>query len=171
MSCYTVSHCILLNLDSGKKYITDLLFVFTQETNPFKVAIDKDKKILDLYEKAGQSNQHVATWLNLMSLQPSNFEPINVDTSSAKNEEELFLLVCSNTKNQQKLFVYSHQNWTNFKYDTNNLIVYRGVPVQVLDRDEAINELHPSNQTSINAYNSVLATSQSTISGVTHARS
>lgn len=163
MACYTLSNCILNNLVAGKKYITDLLFVFTQESNPYKIALDTSNRILGLYESAGQSNEHVANWLSLMSYQPSNFETINADTSSAQNTEEIFLLVCSMTKSQQKLIVHSHESWQYFNYVSDRTIFYCGKPIRVFDRDEAILELNPSSHSSITAYGSVIAANQSTI--------
>lgn len=163
MACYTLSNCILQNLVAGKKYITDLLMVFTQEANPFKVALDKSNRIIDLYETAGQTNEYVANWLSLMSYQPSNFETINVDASSATNIEEVFLKVCSKTNSQQKLIVHSHEGWQNFSYQAEKVIVYDNKPIRVFDRDEAIHELNPATASSITAYGSVIATNQSTI--------
>lgn len=168
MGCYTLSHCVLVNLDSGKKYITDLLMVFTQEKNSFKVALDKSHRIIDLYEEAGQNNQIVATWLQLMSYMPTNFEIINIDTSSAKNEEELFLSVCSSIKSQNKLIIYSHERWQHFKYNSERVIYYNNIPILIFDRDEAIHELNATQCSTINAYNSVIATDKSTIKDVSH---
>ena len=122
MACYTLSNCILNNLDAGKKYITDLLLVFTQESNPYKVALDRSNRIIELYEIAGQKSEYVANWLSLMSYQPSNFEQINCDTVSAINDEEIFLKVCSKTNSQQKLIVHSHEGWQNFNYETDKVI-------------------------------------------------
>jgi hypothetical protein len=163
MACYTLSNCILKNLVAGKKYITDLLMVFTQEANPFKVALDKSNCIMDLYENIGETNVHVASWLSLMSYQPSNFEIINIDVSSVSNTEELFLKVCSSTKIQQKLIVHSHEGWQNFSYHDEKVIVYDNKPIRVFDRDEAIHELNPAAGSSIIAYSSVIATNQSII--------
>ncbi len=163
MACYTLSNCILHNLVAGKKYITDLLMVFTQESNPFKVALDKSNRIIDLYETAGQTNEYVANWLSLMSFQPSNFEPINIDVSSATNNEEIFLKVCSKTNSQQKLIVHSHEGWQNFSYQADKVIFYDSKPIRVFDRDEAIHELNPVSASSITAYGSVIAANQSTI--------
>ena len=122
MACYTLSNCILQNLVAGKKYITDLLMVFTQESNPFKVALDKSNRIIELYETAGQTNEYVANWLSLMSYQPANFETINIDTSTISNIEEIFLKVCSKTNSQQKLIVHSHEGWQNFSYQGEKVI-------------------------------------------------
>lgn len=163
MASYTLSNCILMNLDAGKKYITDLLMVFTQESNPFKVALDKSDRIMNMYEKEGNKNEYVASWLSLMSYQPSNFETINIDTNAASNDEEVFLSVCSQTKSQQKLIVHSHEGWQNYNYNANKIIVYNNKPIHVFDRDEAIHELNPGTSSSITAFGSVIATGQSTI--------
>lgn len=168
MACYTLSDCILNNLNAGKKYITDLLMVFTQESNPFKVALDKSNRIIDLYESAGQENEYVANWLSLMSFQPSNFETINIDTSTAINNEEIFLKVCGKTNSQQKLIVYSHEGWQYYSYESDKVIIYDTKQIKILDRDEAIHDLNPITPSSITAYNSIIATNQSTITDSTN---
>ena len=166
MSSYTLSNCILTNLDAGKKYITDLLMVFTQEWNPSKVALDKSDRIMNLYYDAGQKNEYVANWISLMAHEPSNFETINVDTSNASSDEEIFLKVCSQTKCQQKLIVHSHESWQNYNYEEDKVMFYDKKPIRVFDRDEAIHELKPSTTGSITAYSSVIATNQSTITDI-----
>ena len=118
---------------------------------------------MDLYETAGQTNAQVANWLSLMSYQPSNFETINIDASSAANTEEVFLKVCSKTNSQQKLIVHSHEGWQNFNYQGDKVIIFESKPIRVFDRDEAIHELNPAISSSIIAYGSVVASNQSTI--------
>jgi hypothetical protein len=168
MVCYTLSNCLLENLDAGKVYISDILMVFTQQNNPFKVALDKSDRIMDLYQKAGEKDYNVAYWLTLMSYKPSSFEIINVDTSSSLNEEEVFLSVCSKTKSQQKMIVYSHEGWQYYGYSSANVVHYNDIPVQVYDRDEAIRELNtslaPKSLTTIYATDSVIAADHSSIS-------
>ena len=166
MACYTLSNCILMNLNAGKKYITDLLMVFTQESNPHKVALDKTDRIINMYEEEGGKNEYVASWLSLMSYAPSNFETINVDANSATNNEEVFLKVCSKTNSQQKLIIHSHEGWQNYNYEIDKTIIYDSKAIRVFDRDEAIHELNSPLQNSITAYNSVIATDQSTITDI-----
>lgn len=157
MSCYTLSNCLLDNLELDKKYISDVLMVFTQ-SNPFKVALDKSNRILDIYAEIAGKNETVATWLNLMTMKPTSFETINVDVISVKEVEEIFLKVCSSTKSQQKVIVSSHERWTSFKYFIPQTILYDNIQVKVYDRDEAIPELHPpTSNTSITATNSTVA--------------
>ena len=163
MACYTLSKCIANSIIVGKKYITDLLMVFTQESNPYKIAVDKTKRILNIYEEIGQENEFFANWLALMSFQPANFEFINIDVENIVNDEELFLKVCSSTKSQQKLIVHSHECWETFCYDGPSIIVYNHVPVRILDRDEAIEDLKNYNSSTIHAYSSIIATNHSNI--------
>jgi hypothetical protein len=158
MASYTLSNCILNNIELDKKYITDVLMVFTQQSNPFKVALDKGDKILGLYETVAQKNEFAAYWLSLMSMKPSSFESIDIETNDDVNEEEIFLKVCSSTKSQQKLIVMSHESWQYYRYDSPKVITYNNIPVRVFDRDEAISELNPTNSTtSIMATNSTVA--------------
>lgn len=164
MACYTLSDCVLKNLNNCDKYITDLVLVFTNSQNNLKIILDKDNKIMDLYKIAAQTNYDASYWLTLMSHKVQKFETINVDTLSISDSEELFLKVCSKTKNQQKLIVDSHQNWRNFNYKTTNVIEYNNIPLTILDKDDAIFELNQqTQQTIIFANNSILATQNSSI--------
>lgn len=164
MASYTLCDCILSNIELDKKYITDLLMVFTQQTNPFKVAIDKSGCIIDRYEKIAGKSEIISTWLFLMTMKPSSFETINIDVSHIEDDDEVFLEVCSSTKNQQKTFVNSHERWRNVKYISPNKLDYDNKLIFVYDRDEAIHELHQPNSTmTINALNSTLAIDGSTI--------
>jgi hypothetical protein len=162
MGCFTLSNCILEQSELDKKYIADVLMVFTQ-TNPFKVALDKSHKIIGLYETIGQTNEFVAYWLSLMSMKPTSFETINIETNDATNDEEIFLKVCSATNNQHKLIVLSHEKWQYYKYDFPKIIIYNKVPVLIFDRDEAIVELNPIVSSTINAFSSVVAANNSSI--------
>lgn len=164
MAAYTLSKCILENVNAGKKYITDLLFVFTRETNPHKVIVDSRKVIIDIYTDLASSNEFIATWLQLMSHQPSNFESIDVDLSNISNDEEIFLRVCCETKSQQKLIVYTHEGWKNYNYHTDRVIFYNNKYINILDRDEAIQDLNATNTSNITAFSSIIATDHSSIS-------
>lgn len=163
MAAYTLSKCILENINAGKKYITDLLFVFTRDANPHKVVIDSKNVIIDIYTQVAGSNEFIATWLQLMSHQPSNFEPINVDLSTVSNDEEIFLKVCCETRSQQKLIVFTHEGWKNYNYHSDGVIFYNNKYISILDRDEAIQDLNSMNTGSITAFGSIIATNQSSI--------
>ncbi|SMD44203.1 hypothetical protein SAMN00777080_2821 [Aquiflexum balticum DSM 16537] len=163
MAAYTLSKCILENINAGKKYITDLLFVFTRDSNPHKVTVDSQNIILDIYTQLAKSNEFIATWLQLMSHQPSNFEPINVDLSSVSNDEEIFLKVCCETKSQQKIIVFTHEGWKYYNYHSDKVIHYNNKFIYVLDRDEAIQDLNFVNSANITAFGSIIAANQSSI--------
>jgi hypothetical protein len=161
MACYTLCNCLLSNLELDKKYITDVLMIFPQQSNAHKIALDKSNMILNMYAQIAEKNEIIATWLSLMSMKPSSFETINVDVSKEPSEDEVFLKVCSSTKSQQKAIVNSHERWINYK---GKIIMYNSVQVTVYDKDEAIVELTPlSSNTIINATNSTVATDSSKI--------
>lgn len=50
MAIYTVSPDLLRNIEKGQEiYFTDILFVFAQKNNHFKVAKDKNGIVIDTY--------------------------------------------------------------------------------------------------------------------------
>lgn len=157
MSTYTLCDCLLNHLDLDKKYITDVLMVFPQQNNPFKISLDKSNKILNTYGSIAEKNDIVATWLNLMTMKPSSFETIDVDLSQEDDMDEIYLTVCSSTKSQQKTIVNSHERWKKHKYNSAGIIIFKDVPVLVYDRDEAILDLNPTLSNNVTAIGSVVA--------------
>ena len=112
MICYTLSDCVLNNINiapNPKEILTDLLMVFAQNNNPYKIAIDKKGKIIDIYSRT--DNPAILYWLQIMSDFPKSWECINVENfDSVKTQEESFLLLCSQTTDKM-LIVYSHNEW------------------------------------------------------------
>ncbi|MDR2954743.1 MAG: hypothetical protein LBV43_06660 [Prevotella sp.] len=163
MPYYTLSDCVLRKGSTEKKYVANLLWTFVQENNPYKVVLDSGGSIIDIYNEIGENDPIIATWLRFMSDNPSNFEPIDIDLNGKQNNEEIFLSVCSSTAIQKKIIVFSHQGWKHYTYSAGNTIIYEGVPIQVLNGDEAILEMQPRNL--IKAENSIVVTSGGTVSG------
>ncbi len=166
MSCFTISDNIKESICFGKKYITELLYVFLSSSNSFKVSLDTSDVIIDIYSSVARKDEFFSNWLTLMSHEPSNFEKIDIDVSSVENKEEVFLKVCSKTKAQQKMIVHSHESWSRFNYLKKNIISYNGKNIIIFDRDEAIIELSKEkgdSYTNISAKNSIIATGGSKI--------
>lgn len=78
-----------------------------------------------------------------MACQPATFEPVDVDVSMLTCEETMFLKVCKETQNHNKLIYYSTQNIKKHTC-TNNVISFENKAIQILDRDQARQELTPS---------------------------
>jgi len=116
------------------------LFVFTQRTNSFKVSKDTKGDIINSYLAIEKNGDTIKTWLDLMSFKPSPFEQITVDLSHIDCEETKFLKICKETKNQNKLIVYTQQNLNKHKCE-NSFVLFEETAIQILDRDEARNEL------------------------------
>jgi len=141
MAVYTVSPDLLRNIEKDEGiYFTDILFVFTQRNNPFKVSKDKNGDIIKSYMDIKENGETIKTWLDLMSFKPSPFEPIDVDLSSIVCEETKFMKVCKETKSQNKLILYTQQNITKHKCE-NRIVLFEDTAIQILDRDEARQEL------------------------------
>lgn len=141
MAIYTVSPDLLRNIEKGQEiYFTDILFVISQKNNHFKVAKDKKGIVFDAYASIEENKETIATWLNLMACQPASFEPIDIDISNLKCEEIMFLKVCKETQNHNKLICYSTQNIKKHSC-TNNIVNFENKAIQILDRDQARQEL------------------------------
>ncbi|OUO14725.1 hypothetical protein [Bacteroides sp. An322] len=170
MICYTLSDCILKNLERApnrKEIITDILMVFAQNNNHHKLAIDRDGKIIQIYSNI--QNPAIAYWLQLMADFPCSWEPISIENiDNAKTDEEIFLLVCSQTFDKT-LIVYNHNGWTQKLYEEDKVISYNGTYIKVFDREEAIKLFSsPENcsQPPLIIKNSIIAQDRSHINNV-----
>lgn len=154
MSVYTILPDLLRNIEKDEGvYFTDILFVFTQRTNPFKVSKDKSGHIINSYLLVEENLHIIKTWLDLMSFKPSPFEVIDIDISNIENEETKFLKLCKETRVQNKLILYSQQNIKEYEC-VDNRIDFEGTAILLLDRDVArleLNEVKVNGDTYINS--------------------
>ena len=163
MICYTLSDCVLKNIstDANKKEIVnDLLNVFPQKNNPHKVVVDRHDKIIEIYESLiDDDNPAIFYWLQNMGDFPKSWEPIDVNNiEQATTNEDIFLMVCSQTKDKL-LIAYSHNGWTREQYYHKRNILFGNTPIRVLDRDDSIKLLALSQndaESEISTYNSDL---------------
>lgn len=164
MAVYTVSPDLLKNIDKEDGiYFTDILFVFTQRGNPFKVAKDKNGNVIECYKRISINGDIIKTWLDLMTFRPSPFETINVDLSAIQCEETKFFKVCKETKGQNKLILYSIQNLQKYSC-RDSIVMFEDVGIQILDRDIARNELLVASKGGDTYINSQVAQGNSQIS-------
>lgn len=139
MSIYTVSPCFMTNIDaSDMDYFRKVLFSFLNGSN--KVAKDEKGRVIEIYSGISKYGDIIHAWLSLMSFKPSRFEPITIDLDQVDGEENKFLMLCSRTKGQHKMIVYSIQNVSCEVYNVNRTD-YEGVTVELLGKDDAVNEL------------------------------
>lgn len=169
MICYTLSSCVLKNIDpTDKLTIVNFLMYFPQDANPYKLVVDRDGKILDIYHQIAASNPGLAYWLTLMSDYPKSWEVIDtINECNGLTENEVFLYICSVT-DDKKLIVHNHHGWTRDLYIKNRTINYNNTEINVYDRDEVSKEIAvPRGNTTIVNINEVrqsqLAIGDSTI--------
>jgi len=141
MSTYTISPDFFQSVEKDEGvYFSEVLFVFTQRGNPFKVSRDKNGDIIDVYKNIKENADIIKTWLELMSYKPSTFEKIDIDLSEIECLETKFLTLCQQTKSENNLIVYSKQNIKKFECK-NSKIVFDKTSISVLDKDDACLEL------------------------------
>ena len=92
MGIYIIAPCFLENI-SEKKYITEVLLPFTQE-NTLAVGVDHENIIYDIYALLAEKRPELASWLSLMSYEPSSFVRITKIDSAIVEIVEKFLFVC-----------------------------------------------------------------------------
>lgn len=125
-----------------KPYFNEMLLVFTQSTNSYKVAIDTEGTIVDLYNSIAESNDLIATWLHLMAISPSNFEPIDkIELAKPKCECEIYILLASKIAGEKRLITNSIQDLKLYQFKGSKIIDYDSIDIRVYDKDDALNEL------------------------------
>lgn len=141
MGVYTISPDLLRNIEKDEGvYFTDILFVFTQRANTFKIAKDRKGEVINCYQAIKTNGEIIKTWLDLMSFNPSPFEAIDIDLSGIDCEETKFIKICKETRSQNKLITYTHQNIKKHMCES-GVITFESTAITVLDRDEARQEL------------------------------
>lgn len=145
MNLFVISPCLLSNIDTKTKtHYTSILNVFADTEKPQKVAIDKNNKLLTLYENIAVERKDVSLmgWLRLMSKVPDSFERIVDVKKQFANDKELCLFVCKHIVNKRKpMIVWSRQAFAEFNFTVENEVEYEGSLILLLDRDEAKNVL------------------------------
>ena len=143
MSVYAVSSELLRNIKEPKPYFNELLIVFTFSTNPLKVGVDTGGKILDEYAEIASKNPLVATWIQIMSNQPENFEPIcEISDLDLKCRTELYIKLAKEVVGSKRLIVSTKQELRGFNFNGGKICEYEGIELLVLDKDEALLEVH-----------------------------
>jgi len=162
MICYTLSDCVLknINTDPRKKEIkSDLLGVFPQSNNPHKVVIDRAGKIIDIYDSIAEE-AGVFYWLQIMGDFPSSWEPVDVDDiDELTKNEDVFMKVCSQTADKL-LITYNHNGWTKNLYCINRFIQFDNLILRVLDREEAMKILALSEPEALELVSEIKSESQ-----------
>jgi len=167
MSTYTISPDFLKTIDKEEQnYFSNILFVFTNRTNTFKITKDRNSEIISIYKSIPQNADIIKIWLELMSYSQSPFEKVDIDVSNIKCIETKFVKICKETKGSNNLIVYSAQNLSKFNC-TEKKIEFEGVNINILDRDDASAELNKKSG-NITILNSQVATHGSQINKSTN---
>ncbi len=139
MAIYTVSLNFLDNLETSEmSYIGSVLFCFTNNQHPDKLAVDKNKIILNKYIDVVDSRfaDIVRSWVDMLSYIPSSIEKIDVDLTGITDNEEICLALCSGINGTKQMIVYSMAALKT-DIDNDNCVSYHGHRIKILDRDEA----------------------------------
>jgi hypothetical protein len=148
MICYTLSDCVLSYFlkDTINKQIPSLLWRFVDGNNSHKLILDREGKMIDCYLEFAKDNHIIENWLEYMGHTPTSWELIDVENlEKATSNQELFLMVCSQTEDKM-LIVHSHNGWTKGKYYHKRNILYNDTGIRILDRNEAITLLSSSEE-------------------------
>ncbi len=137
MAVYTISLNLFENLQpSDLSYLACILFCFTNDENPAKLAVDKKHIILSKYKDFSRHGDIIKTWIDMLSNLPSSIEQIDVDLEGLADSEQMCLALCSRTNGSKQMIVYSMAS-IQAEIDDNNCICHNGHRIKILDRDEA----------------------------------
>lgn len=148
MAIYTLSMNFIDGVGENHSHLHNVFLKFPNPDCEHKAAMDKSKKLLELYIQSSKSNVDLLKWLEWMSHSSGTyFETIDITIPENISEEELYLKVASATKAYKKIIVGNHQCWENFDYMIGcNKILYDNKEITILDREEAYKELNESSK-------------------------
>lgn len=159
MGLYTLTNNLIENIESSDIYLFgSVLGVFNNIMSGHKLAIDKNKVALGIYTQAHVNEdvrQYYATWLQLFSEvldKVCEFVPVELDDSIGS--DEAFLKIASSINGKRNLIVYSRNNNCPYRCNDRNEIVFNGITINTLDKDEASIELNNKIDISTNGANS-----------------
>jgi hypothetical protein len=148
MAIYTLSMNFIDGISGNHSHLHNVFLRFPNPDCEHKAAMDKSKRLFNIYANASANNVDLLKWLEWMSHTPDTyFEIIDIVIPEETPEEEIYLMVASATKAYKKIIVGNHQCWQNFDYINGcNKIVYNDREITILDREEAYKELNDSNK-------------------------
>lgn len=135
MSQYTV--CTELIKYCGKpenvKYLTNILFVFTQE-NPCKICVDDGEKLLlNEYKSIALNSESLRIWIDLLTNKSiPGIEFIKIDNNH-KTITELLFSVCANSYDKN-FVVKTKQDY----FESKELILKNGI--NLIDKDVFVDD-------------------------------
>lgn len=154
MNIFIISLDFLENIKpENLHYLSDILFIFTNTNNDYKVAVDSGNEIWSMYHKVENNAEYIKIWLDLLTYIPNCTETINVDLKSVENVEDKFLELCANIRGKRQMIVYSKQN-ISLEVDCNDNVEYQGKKILLLDKEQArliLNDRNIINNNFINA--------------------
>jgi hypothetical protein len=153
MSVYTLSMNFIDCVGGNRSHLHNVFLKFPNPDCEHKAAMDKSKRLLDLYINGAKNNVDLLKWLEWMShTQETCFETININVPEITSEEEVYLMVAAATKPFKKVIVGNHQYWQNFDYiNGSNKILYSNKEITILDCEESYREFNQQNSiTNIN---------------------
>ena len=146
MAIYTLSLNFIDRVGENHSHLHNVFMKFPNPDCEHKAALDKSRKLYDIYVSASANNVDLLKWLEWMTHKNGTyFQVIDVKIPDNTPEEEIYLMVAAATKAYKKIIVDNHQCWQNFDYSNGtNKINYKGEEITILDKDEAYKELNHS---------------------------
>ena len=146
MACYTLSNCVLENLEENR-YTTDLLFVFIQE-NEHQIAFDKSGIIIEIYSTTIQNipdfNIKIGAIYWLSSIKEKKWG-VNIDNT----DDDIFMAVCGKTADKRMIVSSVNEcQWAGrISPSPERMYSHKNDSIKILNKDEAILELKPKTTT------------------------
>lgn len=149
MNNFSVSSCLLKEIENNKKLATGILNKICDDSTPYKVVVDRAGVILDLYNELGNQSQSVAVWISYLTKPPLQIEFVDIKLNKDDDEIIKFIETAAQIRNDKQLIVHSHNNIpSTISYEEGNIIEYKGNKIKVLNSGEAIDKF--SIQTNVN---------------------
>lgn len=163
MNVFTVSADFIKNIQRDSLfYFADVLFLFPQTYNDYKVAVDSKGVVLEIYEKIDTNKEFIKVWLDLLANNRGSMEVIDANIEAIPDDYKKFLKLCIETNGSSQLIVYSKQSLKQYPV-SGDRVSFEGFEIILFDRDQIRSHLNQKVTNQINISGSQIATQGSSI--------
>lgn len=157
MAIFTLKSSVLKELNSNRRVISGILYSFSSEFTDKTIAVDDQNILLSEYAEIAEKCEHVAGWLDLISkFHDPLYVKIPIKKELIENDESIYFVICTGTKNERVIIVDSHQEWQHHEYASEGIILFEELPIKILDKNEAVKELQETKTTINNIQNETI---------------
>lgn len=145
MAIYTISLDFLEKLERSEiSYIGDILYTLSNTVNCNKIAVDKNKIILDIYkESESEVKDSIIQWCDYISkLSSPIFERTNADISDMTDRYDKCHEICKAINGRKNLIIHTYSTYPRPLSDDNSFMYDEECEIHVFNKDDAKDDIN-----------------------------